>query len=77
MFVKGAKFPKGGPNFLGNMAPGEAIFPRKFAPGGPYFGGGKFPGTPDKKIHKLDHFALSQEFCPFWIENTRPFSFGK
>ena len=23
MFVKGAKFPKGGPNFLGNMAPGD------------------------------------------------------
>ena len=46
MFVKGAKFPKGGPNFLGNMAPGEAIFPRKFDPGGPYFGGAKFPGTP-------------------------------
>ena len=31
------------------------------------FGGAKFPVTPDKKIHKLDHFALSQEFCPFWI----------
>ena len=46
MFVKGAKFPKGGPNFLRNMAPGEAIFPRKLGPGGPYFGGAKFPGTP-------------------------------
>ena len=54
MFVKGgqisergAKFPKGGPNFLGNMAPGGGgIFPRKFGPGGPYFGGAKFPGTP-------------------------------
>ena len=46
MFVKGgAKFPKGGPNFLGNMAPGGAIFPRKFGPGGPYFGGAKFLGT--------------------------------
>ena len=24
--------PKGGPNFLGNMAPPGAIFPRKFGP---------------------------------------------
>ena len=53
MFVKGAKFPKGGPNFLGNMAPGEAIFPRKFGPGGPYFGGAKFPGTPEINLQQI------------------------
>ena len=45
MFVKGgrgAKFPKGGPYFLGNLARG-----------GPYFGGAKFPGTPAiKTIHE-------------------------
>ena len=32
---------------------------------------------PRQEIHKVDHFALSQEFCPFWIKNKRPFSFGK
>ena len=43
MFVKGAKFPKRGPNFLG---PPGTIFPRKFGPGGQIFGGAKFPVTP-------------------------------
>ena len=61
----GAKFPR-------KFGPPGAIFPRKFGPGGP-----NFPVTPDKKIHTLDYFALSQEFCPFWTENKRPFSFGK
>ena len=35
MFVKGAKFPKWGPYFLGNLARGGQIF-----------GGAKFPVTP-------------------------------
>ena len=38
---------------------------------------GMLLSNPGKKIHKLDQFTLSQEFCPFWIENKRPFSFVK
>ena len=29
------------------------------------------PSNLDKKIHTPHHFALSQEFCPFWVENRR------
>ena len=36
----GGKFPKGWPNFLGNMAPRGGIFPRKFVPGNHILGGG-------------------------------------
>ena len=46
MFVKGAKFPKWGPNFLGNMAPGGPNFLGNLARGGQIFGGAKFPVTP-------------------------------
>ena len=65
MFVKGGggKFPKGGPNFLGNMAPGGAIFPRKFGPGGPYFGGAKFPGTPVKAALTVYTFPSYVYYC--------------
>ena len=73
MFVKGgrgAKFPKGGPNFLGNMASGGAIFPRKFARGGPYFGGAKFPGTPELKI--LFHMTIARK--PQYLCKKKSFS---
>ena len=60
MFVKGAKFPKWGPNSLGNMAPGGPNFLGNLARGGQIFGGGKFPVTPD-----LQRSNLIYEFtCP-------------
>ena len=46
MFVKGAKFPKWGPNFLGNLAPRGPYFLGNLARGGQIFGGAKFPVTP-------------------------------
>ena len=54
---------KGGPNFLGNMPPGGAIFPRKFSPGGPYFGGAKFPGTPEHTRRQIAATRRSNKFC--------------
>ena len=45
MFVKGGgKFPKGGPNFLGNMAPGGAYFLGNLARGDHILGGPNFLG---------------------------------
>ena len=56
MFVKGAKFPKWGPNFLGNMAPGGPNFLGNLAPRGAKFSGGaKFPVTPERD-ESWDHF---------------------
>ena len=47
MFVKGAKFPKWGPNFLGNLAPRGPYFLGNLSRGGgQIFGGAKFPVTP-------------------------------
>ena len=59
MFVKGAKFPKWGPNFLGNMASGGPNFLGNLARGGQIFGGAKFPVTPAVlTIHRI-HMSLT------------------
>ena len=58
MFVKGAKFPKWGPNSLGNMAPGGPNFLGNLARGGQIFGGAKFPVTPER-ISRYDCFTFA------------------
>ena len=69
MFVKGAKFPKRGAKFVGNMAPGGAYFLGNLARGGPYFGGAKFPGTPAHMNSPLDrnkiYLSLHSSRCDF------------
>ena len=52
MLVKGAKFPKWGKNFLGNLAPQGPYFLENLARGGQIFGGAKFPVTPAIKLKK-------------------------
>ena len=61
MFVKGAKFPKWGPNFLGNMAPGGPNFLGNLARGGQIFGGAKFPVTPVENSQKKIPVQNSQK----------------
>ena len=56
MFVKGAKFPKWGPNFLGNLAPRGPYFLGNLARGGANFRGGQIScdsGTSSKSAEFL------------------------
>ena len=64
MFVKGAKFPKWGPNFLGNMAPGGPNFLGNLARGGQIFGGAKFPVTP-----AMLYFVDQPKIIDDWLIN--------
>ena len=56
--VKGAKFPKWGTNFLGNLAPRGPYFLGNLARGGQIFGGAKFPVTPAQSEHRFRYIFI-------------------
>ena len=58
----GTKFPKGGPNFLGNMAPRGPYFLGNLARGDHILGGAKFPGTPVPQ----DNTSFAITYTPLW-----------
>ena len=65
MFVKGAKFPKRGPNFLGNLAPRGPYFLGNLARGGPNFRGGQIScdtGTKTLAFQKRNSFRSFKSF---------------